>query len=175
MTTYATPDQTATHDQTAKDAQTGAADSARPPSAQIIPFPAKAGPRAKVDSRLHDAPDPQERLARALASLDRALSEQRAAMSGWRESLGELRKATTGLGLSMQRYHRTLGKLGTDVSELHAEALRLERWADDTLAQTASQTASQTPIQTPIQTPAGTTMNGDTTLAAGVKAVSRHE
>lgn len=75
----------------------------------------------------------QERLTRALASLDAALAEQRIAMSGWRESLEHLRKATTGLGLSMQRYHRTLGKLGTDVSDLHAKSVQLERWADKAL------------------------------------------
>ena len=75
----------------------------------------------------------QERLTRALASLDAALAEQRIAMSGWRESLDHLRKATTGLGLSMQRYHRTLGKLGTDVSDLHAKSVQLERWADKAL------------------------------------------
>ena len=63
----------------------------------------------------------------------KAASEQRIAMSGWRESLDHLRKATTGLGLSMQRYHRTLGKLGTDVAELHSQAVRLEDWADDAL------------------------------------------
>lgn len=95
-------------------------------TAEIIPFPIRPGARTAGN-------DAQERLARALASLDTALSEQRSAMAGWRESLDHLRKATTGLGLSMQRYHRTLGKLGTDVADLHAQAVRLERWADDAM------------------------------------------
>lgn len=55
-------------------------------------------------------------------------------MAGWRESLEQLRKATTGLGLSVQRYNRTLGKLGEDVAELNAGARRLERWADEAVS-----------------------------------------
>ena len=152
MTTHATHDTTT------------AADNAGKASAQIIPFPAKAAAPGKADPR---AQDPQERLTRALASLDSALSEQRAAMSGWRESLDHLRKATTGLGLSMQRYHRTLGKLGADVSDLHAEALRLERWADDTLARTAAQTTAQSVVSP------GMTVGA--TPAGGVKAAKRHD
>ncbi len=110
-------------------------------TAQIIPFPIAAEARlsqapaepvvSNPESRARD--EQQERLTRALASLDAALAEQRIAMSGWRESLDHLRKATTGLGLSMQRYHRTLGKLGTDVSDLHAKSVQLERWADKAL------------------------------------------
>ena len=105
----------------------------QPATAQIIPFPIRPDQRP-------DANQARDRLARALASLDAALAEQRAAMTGWRDSLNQLRKATSGLGLSMQRYDRTLGKLGGEVSELHAEALRLERWADDTVARTRSGT-----------------------------------
>ena len=122
-------------------------------TAQIIPFPTNPEARsiqvssaqalssqalsARGVSILGAEPrerdEQQERLTRALASLDAALAEQRIAMSGWRESLEHLRKATTGLGLSMQRYHRTLGKLGTDVSDLHAKSVQLERWADKAL------------------------------------------
>ena len=106
-------------------------------TAQIIPFPIAAEARVSQAPAEPVAPRPrdeqQERLTRALASLDAALAEQRIAMSGWRESLDHLRKATTGLGLSMQRYHRTLGKLGTDVSDLHAKSVQLERWADKAL------------------------------------------
>lgn len=100
-------------------------------TAQVILFPT----RSSVPPPTGTA---EQRLTRALASLDAALSEQRTAMVGWRESLDHLRKATTGLGLSMQRYQRTLGKLGADVSDLHAQALRLERWADDTLAKSGT-------------------------------------
>jgi predicted ATPase with chaperone activity len=111
-----------------------------PATAQIIPFPINAEARSSQSVQVASAAEPrakddqQERLSRALASLDAALAEQRVAMSGWRESLDHLRKATTGLGLSMQRYHRTLGKLGTDVSDLHAKSVQLERWADKALS-----------------------------------------
>lgn len=96
-------------------------------TAQVILFPTRSSAPTSTGTA-------EQRLTRALASLDAALAEQRTAMVGWRDSLDHLRKATTGLGLSMQRYQRTLGKLGADVSDLHAQALRLERWADDTLA-----------------------------------------
>lgn len=101
-----------------------------PVSAQIIPFPARApAPAAPAAT----TPDPQARLARALSALDAALSEQRTAMAGWRESLDQLRKTTNGLGLTMQRYHQTLGKLGSDVSALNQQARQLEAWADNVL------------------------------------------
>ena len=106
-----------------------------PATAQIIPFPIRPDRQAAGN-------DAQERLARALASLDAALTEQRSAMVGWRESLEHLRKATTGLGLSMQRYHRTLGKLGADVANLHAESVRLEQWADTTATACTKGTAT---------------------------------
>lgn len=105
-------------------------------TAQIIPFPTRM---AAADAVLQPAPDsalsesPQERLARALASLDAALTEQRTAMAGWRDALDQLRKSTNGLGLSIQRYQRTLGKLGDDVAALNTQAVRLERWADGAL------------------------------------------
>lgn len=111
-----------------------------PATAQIIPFPINAEARSSQSVHVATTAEPrakdaqQERLSRALASLDAALAEQRVAMSGWRESIDHLRKATTGLGLSMQRYHRTLGKLGTDVSDLHAKSVQLERWADKALS-----------------------------------------
>jgi hypothetical protein len=95
-------------------------------TAQIIRFPTRAA--APTPSA-----DPQERLARALAALDAALTEQRIAMGGWRDSLDQLRRTTNGLGLSMQRYQRTLGKLGDDVAALHAQSVRLERWAETAL------------------------------------------
>lgn len=100
-------------------------------SAQIIPFPSRA-PVAAAAAPVA-TPDPQERLARALSALDAALSEQRTAMAGWRESLDQLRKTTNGLGMTMQRYHQTLGKLGSDVTALNQQARKLEAWADNVL------------------------------------------
>jgi len=172
VTTQATHDtttsgKTGTASKTGTADTTAEADNAAMIGARIIPFPVKATARAKADPRAQPTPDPQERLARALASLDSALSDQRAAMSGWRESLDHLRKATNGLGLSMQRYHRTLGKLGSDVSELHAEALRLERWADDTLAQTAAGPAPGPAARSPT--------TADAAPVADIKAAGRHE
>ena len=103
-----------------------------PVSAQIIPFPSRV-PVAAAAAPAVAAPDPQERLARALTALDAALSEQRTAMAGWRDSLDQLRKTTNGLGLTMQRYHQTLGKLGSDVTALNQQARKLEAWADNVL------------------------------------------
>ncbi len=114
-------------------------------TAQVIPFPSRAPVAPAAVQPATTTNDPADRLARALASLDAALTEQRAAMAGWRESLDQLRKTTNGLGLNMQRYHRTLGKLGEDVAGLHSQAVRLERWADETLAtQTPTQTLAHT-------------------------------
>lgn len=106
-----------------------------PAGARVILFPTRSVAPPPPPPQAGTA---QQRLTKALASLDAALAEQRTAMVGWRESLDHLRKATTGLGLSMQRYQRTLGKLGADVSDLHAQAVRLERWADDALAQSGT-------------------------------------
>jgi hypothetical protein len=96
-----------------------------PGTAEIIQFPAR---------RPAPATDGQDRLTRALAALDSAIAEQRAAMVTWREALDDLKKTTHGLGLSMQRYRGSLDRLGDDVATLHQEAVRLERWADDALA-----------------------------------------
>ncbi len=94
--------------------------------AEIIPFPVRQ-PMGLAGS------DPQERLRKALAALDTAMTEQKAAMAGWRDSLDQLKKSTQGLGLSMQRYRGSLDKLGADVAGLHKQATQLESWADDTL------------------------------------------
>ncbi len=94
--------------------------------AEIIPFPVRQ-PMGLAGS------DPQERLRKALAALDTAMTEQKAAMAGWRDSLDQLKKSTQGLGLSMQRYRGSLDKLGADVADLHKQATQLESWADDAL------------------------------------------
>jgi hypothetical protein len=127
-------------------------------SAQIIPFPPRQPVAQTQVSPVSDVAStqpamgqqaaPHDRLTRALAALDAALNEQRAAMAGWRDTLEQLRKTTTGLGLSMQRYSRALGKLGDDVAELNAGATRLERWADGAMRSTVArpgQTASRVP------------------------------
>jgi septal ring factor EnvC (AmiA/AmiB activator) len=98
---------------------------AAPPTATIIPFPARRQP---------DAPTPQERLARALESLNAALADQKEAIAAWRDVLGELKSTTTGLDQSLQQYRTTLRTLGTSVSSLRAKARSLEQWADSAIA-----------------------------------------
>ena len=95
------------------------------PSASIIPFPARPKPAA---------PAPEDRLAKALVSLNAALADQRTAVAAWREVLAELKTTTTGLDESLQRYRANLRSLGTSVSSLHAKARSLEQWADGVIA-----------------------------------------
>jgi chromosome segregation ATPase len=90
-------------------------------SADIIPFPTRPTPAE---------PTPEERLNRALASLNAALQEQKVAVAAWRDVLAELRVSTSSLQDSLQRYRSNLLTLGTSVSSLHAKAKSLEAWAD---------------------------------------------
>jgi len=98
------------------------------PTAEIIPFPIRARPA-------HQDEQPEDRLAKALASLNKALAEQKAAVAAWRESLGALQASTSGLGASLQRYQSNLGTLAGDVDTLRHQAVSLEQWADGVLAQ----------------------------------------
>ena len=93
-------------------------DSACPAGATIIPFPSRA------------APDASARLRAALADLDRALLEQREAVTQWGAALSALRGSVGGLGGAMRRYQDRLGGLQDDTAALHAQALRLSVWAD---------------------------------------------
>ena len=77
---------------------------------------------------------PEDRLARALDSLNAALSDQRTAVAAWREVLGELKATTTSLDESLRRYRTNLKSLGTSVSALHVKARSLEQWADSVIA-----------------------------------------
>lgn len=113
------------------------------PSAEIIPFPARPQP-ALTDIQPVDTQPvgtqpadlrPEDRLARALASLNAAMAEQKAALAAWRGALGALQASTSGLGDSLQRYHTSLGTLGGQVAVLHDQAVTMERWADDVLAE----------------------------------------
>ncbi len=100
--------------------------------AQIIPFPARRLPAPDV-TEPPPAPAGQERLVRALASLNAALADQRAAMAAWQGALAELKQTTQSLTGGLQRYHSSLGALGTKVASLREEAVRLEAWADQVL------------------------------------------
>ena len=93
-------------------------DSASPAGATIIPFPSRA------------APDASARLRAALADLDRALLEQREAVTQWGAALSALRGSVGGLGGAMRRYQDRLADLGDDTAALHTQARRLSAWAD---------------------------------------------
>jgi hypothetical protein len=92
-------------------------------SAQIIPFPSSRSPQPPIDAG-------QERLRRALLTLDEAVARQREAVATWRSALAELSTVMAGLGESMQRYHGSLDTLGRRVANVHAQAVQLERTAD---------------------------------------------
>lgn len=95
------------------------------PTAQIIAFPVRAKP----------APPAEDRLARALASLNAALAEQSEAVAKWRGALAELKTTTGALSQSLQRYNTSLGTLSDGVSALHHKAKSLEQWADRAIAE----------------------------------------
>lgn len=98
-------------------------------TAVIIPFPTR--PVAKPAA----VPDPDgDRLARALAALNAALADQRAALTAWRSVLGELKTSTSTLEDSLQRYRGNLRSLGTSVSALREKSKALEQWADGVIA-----------------------------------------
>jgi hypothetical protein len=92
-------------------------------TARIIRFPLRPEAAARLD-------EGQERLRRALATLDHAIADQRTAVAAWRKALGELGSVVSGLGDSLHRYRGNLDTLGARVAGLHAQAVRLEKLAD---------------------------------------------
>lgn len=70
----------------------------------VLPFPPPA--------------DPTLRLRRAVLALDRALSEQRTAVSTWRNALADLKATMTRLGNNTEAYRSALGRLAESVSTL---------------------------------------------------------
>ena len=100
-------------------------------SAEILLFRPRATPATEAGQGVAAAlPDPQQRLARALESLNEAMAAQRDAMTQWRASLAELKTTTTGLGQSLMRYRTNLDALGKDVASLHRQAKTLQAWAE---------------------------------------------
>jgi len=100
---------------------------------QIIPFPLRdTKPPSAVEA---SEPDGAARLARALASLNAALTDQRIAIAAWRSALAELKTTTEGLSAGLQRYHGNLGELGTRMAAIKEDADRLEAWADRVIEQ----------------------------------------
>jgi septal ring factor EnvC (AmiA/AmiB activator) len=100
-------------------------------SADILLFRPRPTP-AQVPSET--VSEPQQRLARALDSLNAAMAAQRDAMAQWRASLAELKTTTSGLGQSLERYRSNLDALGKDVASLHRQAKRLQAWAEKPIA-----------------------------------------
>lgn len=82
-----------------------------PATEEVIPFPPPA--------------DPELRLRRALLALDRALGEQRAAVSAWRNSLAGLEEAMGRLGTSTVNYRSALDRLAGNVATLHGRMTTL--------------------------------------------------
>jgi septal ring factor EnvC (AmiA/AmiB activator) len=104
-------------------------------SAQVIPFrPRAVRPDATSTTPVASTAEGQERLARALASLDAALAEQQAAMDQFRLALGDLDRAVSGLEAGLVRYGDELVALNHEIDRLGIEARALEAWADDALA-----------------------------------------
>jgi len=86
--------------------------------ADILPFPTQSKPEA-----------PEERLRRALITLDRAVAAQRAAVTDWQAAIGSLRQSMDGLGASVNTYHGTLGALSGKVVGLGEAARQLQAQA----------------------------------------------
>jgi hypothetical protein len=90
--------------------------------AEIIPF------------QIHNRTPPAEHLDRALTRLKAALAEQNAAVAAWRTQLERLRLGLGALRRSLEDQNARLGTGKQGVAELHAQACRLQAWADGVLA-----------------------------------------
>ena len=73
---------------------------------------------------------PEDRLRLALRRLDDALTEQREAVSAWRQELGGLAEATARLDGSMRHFRGNLASLATVAQEVDTEVKRLGETAD---------------------------------------------
>lgn len=100
-------------------------------SAEIIPFPA---PPTALPNPTVPSADGEERLQRALAALNAAVTGQQAAVAEWRRSLEQLGATMSGLGTSLGRYRDSLSNLRDQVGTLNGDAVALEQWADKALA-----------------------------------------
>jgi len=98
-------------------------------SAEIIAFPRRPARPADIPPAPLAA-DPAERLRKALAALDAAVTAQRTAVADWRMALAGLRGSMGELGQSMRGYHDSLGRLGEKVETLGASARGLAARAE---------------------------------------------
>jgi hypothetical protein len=97
-------------------------------SATVIPF------RPRKDSAPAGEAAGQDRLSRALNTLELALAEQRDAIDRFRLALSDLDHAVLGLEAGLVRYGDELACVGHDLERLAIEARALEAWADEVLA-----------------------------------------
>ena len=114
---------------------TESATSAEVKTGTVIPFPQRFAPatrRIPLVTATGQAQE-QDRLRRALDSLNAALADQRAALKAWRSAMGELKESTAALEDSLQRYRGNLRSLSNSVSSLREKARSLETWADQTV------------------------------------------
>ena len=96
--------------------ETDFADDARDEAAGVVlAFPAR-----------RPAAGPEDRLARVVSVLQRALAEQEHALAEWRESLDDLGAALGGLHGSLTRYRGALDALASGMDSLNGEARHLE-------------------------------------------------
>lgn len=95
------------------------------PSAEILLFPQRAPAE----------PAPEDRLRHALAALDAALEEQRAAVAEFQSNLGELGDAVGGLENSLRKYACQLTTTHGDALAVQEEARKLEATAEGWMAQ----------------------------------------
>jgi hypothetical protein len=100
-------------------------------TAEIIQFPVRPNVPDLLAPSHTEHTEAEERLNRALASLNSALTAQRAAVGVWKSSISDLSTATGRLGASLRSYHDSLGQLDVRVSTLRAESLKLEARAGD--------------------------------------------
>lgn len=105
-------------------------------SATVIPFPqrpAAAPATRQIPLLAPSSRTEQQRLTRALESLNAALAEQRDALKAWRGAMTELKASTIALEDGLQRYRGNLRSLSNSVTTLHQKARSLEWWADDAI------------------------------------------
>jgi ABC-type transporter Mla subunit MlaD len=105
------------------------------PSATVIPFlPRPTAPAKRKIPLLGATPvSEQDRLSRALESLNAALAEQRTALKVWRGAMTELKASTVALEDGLQRYRGNLRSLSNSVTTLHQKTRSLETWADNAM------------------------------------------
>lgn len=77
---------------------------------------------------------PEDRLRLALRRLEAALAEQAEAVAEFRNNLGALKEATSGLAVQVHRYNDTLDRTASKVQYAQQAARRLERTADRMVA-----------------------------------------